>query len=122
MVGDGGGDAHLQRGGRGFFDFRQLAGRHLAQQREVGPEVQRHRRVDEGGARHRDGLLRKNARQRVVDRHADWRPPDSGAVSHLKRSYGLRRTRLKGHAGAQTWVGWAVLAYNLDTLAIRAAR
>ena len=29
------------------------------------------------------------------------------------------RSRLKGHAGARTWAGWAILAYNLDTLAIR---
>jgi hypothetical protein len=37
------------------------------------------------------------------------------------RRYGTRRARLKGHDGAQTTVGWGVLAYNLDTLAIRAA-
>ena len=28
--------------------------------------------------------------------------------------YGLRRSRLKGHEGQQTWTGWAILAYNLD--------
>ena len=27
----------------------------------------------------------------------------------------------KGHQGARTWVAWAILAYNLDTLAIRGA-
>jgi hypothetical protein len=32
-----------------------------------------------------------------------------------------RRARLNGHDGAQTTVGCGVLAYNLDTLAIRAA-
>ena len=42
-----------------------------------------------------------------------------GRISHLKRGYGLRRTRLKGHDGATTWTGWAILSYNLDTLATR---
>jgi transposase, IS5 family len=44
-----------------------------------------------------------------------------GRISHLKRRYGLRRSRLKGHQGARAWTAWAILAYNLDTLAIRAA-
>jgi hypothetical protein len=35
--------------------------------------------------------------------------------------YGLNRTRLKGHQGARTWTAWGILAYNLDTLAIRTA-
>ncbi len=38
-----------------------------------------------------------------------------------KRRYAMRRSRLKGHDGARTTAGWAILAYNLDTLAIRAA-
>jgi transposase, IS5 family len=52
-------------------------------------------------------------------RLAKFRVGCEGRISHLKRRYGLRRSRLKGHAGARTWAGWAVLAYNLDTLAIR---
>ena len=32
-----------------------------------------------------------------------------------------RPIRLKGHTGARTWAAWAILAYNLDTLALRAA-
>jgi len=51
-------------------------------------------------------------------RLARYRVGCEGRISHLKRSYGLDRTKLRGHPGAQTWVGWAVLAYNLDTLAI----
>src|SRR3954463_6696388 len=43
-----------------------------------------------------------------------------GRISHLKRRYGLRRARLRGEAGAETWVGWGILAYNLDTLALQA--
>jgi hypothetical protein len=31
---------------------------------------------------------------------------------------GWTAARLKGHDGARTWVGWAVLTYNLDTLAV----
>ena len=38
-----------------------------------------------------------------------------GRISHLKRGYGLRRSRLKGAQGHQIWGGWATLAYNLDT-------
>ncbi|HEV2930405.1 MAG TPA: hypothetical protein VGW74_17100 [Propionibacteriaceae bacterium] len=44
-----------------------------------------------------------------------------GRISHLKRGYGLRRSRLRGDQGQRIWTGWAVLAYNLDTLAIQAA-
>jgi transposase, IS5 family len=52
-------------------------------------------------------------------RLARYRVGCEGRISHLKRRYGLARSRLKGHHGTRTWVGWAVLAYNLDTLAIR---
>lgn len=54
-------------------------------------------------------------------RLAKFRVGCEGRISHLKRRYALRRSRLKGHQGARTWAAWAVLAYNLDTLAIRAA-
>jgi transposase, IS5 family len=53
-------------------------------------------------------------------RLARYRVGCEGPISHLKRSHGLDRTRLRGHPGARTWVGWAVLAYNLDTLAVQA--
>jgi transposase, IS5 family len=56
---------------------------------------------------------------RTRRRLARYRVGCEGRISHLKRSYGLARTRLRGHPGAETWVGWSVLAYNLDTLAIR---
>jgi transposase, IS5 family len=52
-------------------------------------------------------------------RLAKFRVGAQGRISHLKRSYGMRRSRLKGHPGARTWAAWAILAYNLDTLAIR---
>jgi transposase, IS5 family len=48
-----------------------------------------------------------------------YRTGSEGRISHLKRRYGLRRSRLKGDDGQRTWTGWAILAYNLDTIAIR---
>lgn len=58
--------------------------------------------------------------RRPRKRLASYRNGCEGRISHLKRRYGLRRSRLRGHPGARTWVGWGILAYNLDTLAIRA--
>jgi transposase, IS5 family len=57
--------------------------------------------------------------RRTRKRRARYRTGIEGRISHLKRGYGLRRSRLKGHDGMQIWTGWAILAYNLDTLAIR---
>jgi transposase, IS5 family len=59
--------------------------------------------------------------RRTQRRLQRYRTGAEGRISHLKRRYGLRRSRLKGHRGQQTWTGWAVLAYNLDTLAVRQA-
>jgi transposase, IS5 family len=57
--------------------------------------------------------------RRTQRRLARYRTGAEGRISHLKRSYGMRRTRLKGNHGIQTWAGWSILTYNLDTLAIR---
>jgi IS5 family transposase len=59
--------------------------------------------------RHEPGSRRTRKRQ------ARYRTGCEGRISHLKRRYGLKRSRLKGHDGQQTWTGWAILAYNLDT-------
>jgi transposase, IS5 family len=48
-----------------------------------------------------------------------YRTGAEGRISHLKRRYGMDRSRLKGDEGEQIWTGWAILAYNADTLAIR---
>lgn len=65
---------------------------------------------------------RQSAGSRRTDRRlARFRVGIEGRISHLKRRYGLKRSRLKGHRGAKTWTAWAILTYNLDTLAIRAA-
>jgi len=57
--------------------------------------------------------------RRTQRRMQRYRTGAEGRISHLKRSYGMDRSRLKGDEGQQIWTGWAVLAYNADTLAIR---
>jgi len=65
---------------------------------------------------------RQSAGSRKTNRRlAKFRVGAEGRISHLKRRYGMRRSRLKGHDGAKTTAAWAILAYNLDTLAIRTA-
>jgi IS5 family transposase len=65
--------------------------------------------------RHQPGSKRT---QRRLQR---YRTGAEGRISHLKRGYGMRRSRLKGDDGQQIWTGWGILAYNLDTLIIRTA-
>jgi IS5 family transposase len=65
--------------------------------------------------RHEPGSRRTRKRQ------ARYRTGIEGRISHLKRGYGQRRSRLKGHDGQQTITGLGILTYNLDTLAIRTA-
>jgi transposase, IS5 family len=63
---------------------------------------------------------RQSAGSRRTNRRlARFRVGIEGRISHLKRRYGLKRSRLKGHRGTRTWTAWAIFAYNLDTLAIR---
>ena len=52
-------------------------------------------------------------------RLARYRTGTEGRISHLKRRYGLDRSRLKGDEGEQIWTEWTILAYNADTLAVR---
>jgi IS5 family transposase len=59
--------------------------------------------------------------RRTRKRLARYRTGCEGRISHLKRGYGLRRSRLKGDQGQRIWTGWAILAYNLDTLVIHTA-
>ena len=58
--------------------------------------------------------------QRTIRRLRRYRTGEEGRISHLKRRYGLDRSRLKGDEGQQIWTEWAILAYNADTLAVRA--
>jgi IS5 family transposase len=59
------------------------------------------------------------ASNRTTRRLRRYRTGEEGRISHLKRRYGLDRSRLKGDEGRQIWTEWAILAYNTDTLAIR---
>ena len=53
--------------------------------------------------------------KRTQRRLARYRTGAEGRISHLKRGYGLRRSRLKGAEGERIWTGWAAFAYNADT-------
>jgi len=57
--------------------------------------------------------------KRTQRRLRRYRTGAEGRISHLKRRYGLERSRLKGDQGRQIWTEWGILAYNLDTLAVR---
>ena len=51
-------------------------------------------------------------------RRARYRVGNEGRISHLKRSYHVGRSRLRGIEGARIWESWAVFAYDLDTVAL----
>ena len=53
--------------------------------------------------------------RRTRRRRRRYRTGMEGRVSHLKRGYGLNRSRLKGDEGHRIWDGWATLTYNADT-------
>ena len=57
--------------------------------------------------------------RRTQRRLQRYRTGAEGRISHLKRGYGLDRSRLQRDEGQQIWTGWTILAYNADTLAIR---
>ena len=58
------------------------------------------------------------ASKRTRRRLGRYRTGAEGRISHLKRRYGLGRSRLKGREGQRIWTGWAIFAYNLDTVAV----
>lgn len=55
--------------------------------------------------------------RRTRRRLARYRVGAEGRIAHLKRSYGVRRSRLRGATGAAIWTNWAVLAYDVATAA-----
>jgi Transposase DDE domain len=61
-------------------------------------------------------------RTRRFRRLRNWRVGIEARISHLKRSFGLRRTRMRRLAGARTWVGLGILAYILQRMTVVAAR
>jgi transposase, IS5 family len=57
-------------------------------------------------------------RTRAFRRLRNWRVGIEARISHLKRSFGLRRTRLRRLGGARIWVGLGVFAYNLQRMTV----
>jgi IS5 family transposase len=57
-------------------------------------------------------------RTRPFRRMRNWRVGIEARISHLKRSFGLRRTRLRRSPGAKTWVGLGIFAYNLQRMTV----
>jgi len=55
---------------------------------------------------------------RAFKRLRNWRVGIEARISHLKRSFGLRRTRLRRLAGAEAWAGLGVFAYNLQRMTV----
>ena len=76
-------------------------------------------------ARHgiRDPVIPRRGRASPTEQTRAWRRRYrfrnglEGRISQLKRK-GLRRTRLRTLAGAQTWVGGIALAHNLQRMAL----
>jgi transposase, IS5 family len=87
------------------------------------------RALAEGGVT-RIGLQRKGRlsptraaleRTRPFRRLRNWRVGIEARISHLKRSFGLRRTRLRRLPGAKAWAGLGIFAYNLQRMTVVAA-
>ncbi len=57
-------------------------------------------------------------RTRAFRRLRNWRVGIEARISHLKRAFGLRRTRLRRLGGARTWVGLGIFAYNLQRMTV----
>jgi transposase, IS5 family len=57
-------------------------------------------------------------RTRAFRRLRNWRVGVEARISHLKRGFGLRRTRLRRLPGARTWVGLGIFAYNLQRMTV----
>ena len=71
----------------------------------------------------RDPIIPRRGRPAPIEQTPGWRRRYrfrnglEGRISQLKRK-GLRRTRLRGLEGAQTWVGGIALAHNLQRMAL----
>jgi transposase, IS5 family len=57
-------------------------------------------------------------RARRFRRLRNWRVGIKGRIRHLKRGFGLRRTRLRRLGAARTWVGLGIFAYNLQPMTV----
>jgi IS5 family transposase len=57
-------------------------------------------------------------RTRAFRRLRNWRVGIEARISHLKRAFGLRRTRLRRLSGARTRVGLRISASNLQRMTV----
>jgi IS5 family transposase len=57
-------------------------------------------------------------RQRWFRRHQRWRSGQEATISLGSRKYEWRHSRLRGRDGADTWVGFGILTYNLDRIVV----
>lgn len=57
-------------------------------------------------------------RQRWFRRQQRWRSGQEATISLGSRKYEWRRSRLRGRAGADTWLGFGILTHNLDRLVV----
>ena len=55
---------------------------------------------------------------RAFKRLRNWRVGIEARISHLKRGFGLRRSRLRRLAGARTWTGLGIFADNLQRMTV----
>jgi IS5 family transposase len=61
---------------------------------------------------------REQEQTRAFKRLRNWRVGIEARISHLKRSFGLRRARLRRLNGVRAWVGLGIFAYNLQRMTI----
>src|SRR3990170_2628248 len=59
---------------------------------------------------------RAHEHQRWFKRQQRWRAGQEATISLGSRKYQWRQSRLRGRAGAETWLGWGIIAYNLGRL------
>jgi transposase, IS5 family len=60
----------------------------------------------------------KLEQSRAFRRLRNWRVGIEARISHLKRSFGLRRTRMRRLPGATIWAGLGIFAYNLQRMTV----
>ena len=69
---------------------------------------------------------KKTEKRRVYEKESwfrrlqRWRAGGEDTIGLLKSKYGLERSRFRGDAGTQTWVGLGILTYNLRRLTVLA--
>ncbi len=70
----------------------------------------------------RQGALRAAyERQRWFRRQQRWRSGQEATISLGSRKYAWRYSRLRGRDGADTWIGFGILTYNLDRMVVISA-